>query len=79
MNTSVQNLPTQVVRLIIDSENTDPAIHISALNCQISREAEHGNPRWQDVELLDAGSARHCLHARQDGHSVLPPMGTVCT
>ena len=54
VETSIQELRNQVVREI--SEETDAAIRISALNTHIAREADHHNPRWQDVELLDAGT-----------------------
>ena len=54
IETSVQELRTQVVREI--SLETDAAIRISALNAHIAREGEHNNPRWQNVELLDAGT-----------------------
>ena len=54
IDTSIHDLRAQVVRTI--SEETDPAIRISALNTHISREQEHRNPDWQHIQLLDAGT-----------------------
>ena len=54
LDASIQELRAQVVRVISDEGN--PAIRISALNAHISREAEHRNPAWQNVALLDAGT-----------------------
>ena len=54
LDASIQELRAQVVRVI--SDEGDPAIRISALNAHISREAEHRNPAWQNIALLDAGT-----------------------
>jgi hypothetical protein len=54
LDASIQELRTQVVHII--SEESNPAIRISALNAHIAREADHRNPAWQNVPLLDAGT-----------------------